>query len=129
MNKFLLMISTLLILLTGCQSKDEVVEAISFNPTEYNVMIIPEESIEEIDEIYIDAIIDLKAEYPYEFADAKTVEIDPTEMDIPLDTKGTTLIIQKNGQTVAQLSRNMPKDEIMEQLEVTLEEDKKDALN
>ena len=63
------------------------------------------------------------------FADTKMVEIDPTEMDIPLDTKGTTLIIQKNGQTVAQLSRNMPKDEIMEQLEVTLEEDKKDALN
>ncbi|MBP2077906.1 hypothetical protein [Oceanobacillus polygoni] len=129
MNKLLLIIPTLLLLL-GCQQhKDELVEAISFNPSEYNVMIIPEESIEEIDDIYVDAIIELKAKYPTEFTDAKTVEIDPAEMDIPLDTTGSTLVIQKNGQTIAHLSRNMPKNEIMEQLEVTLEENKKDALN
>ncbi|WP_339227559.1 lipoprotein [Oceanobacillus sp. FSL K6-2867] len=121
MNKLLFLISILL-LLAGCHYKEDVINAISFNPSEYRVMILPAESVEEIDDKYVDAIIDIKAKYPTEFSDAKKVEIDPAEMDIPLESNDTTLIIQKNGQTIAQLSSNMTKNEIIEQLEFTLED-------
>jgi hypothetical protein len=76
-----------------------------------------------MEEIYLDAIIELKAKYPSEFnhvtSEAKSIH----EMNYSTNhDQNPILLITKNGQTVKELSGPTPKAEIKKHLEMTMEE-------
>ncbi|WP_337017200.1 hypothetical protein [Oceanobacillus massiliensis] len=115
---------SILFVLAACQNEDGEVEVITFNPYDYNVIFIPENKVDDKNEIYIDAMIELKAEYPSEFNNVNKIEKDLTAMGIKESNDGPTLVILKSGETIAKLSGKMPKHEIKEQLEITLADNK-----
>ncbi|MFC4025417.1 hypothetical protein ACFOUV_16640 [Oceanobacillus longus] len=128
MYKLILLIPTLF-LLNGCQNENTNVEVFTFKPNEYDVMFIPEDSIDEVDEMYMDAIIELKAKYPSEFSEMEMTERNIAELGIMQNTDGPSLLISKDGTTIAQLFGKKPKKEIIEKLEITLDQNKKDVPN
>lgn len=111
------------VLLMACQNDSTLTEVITFKPSDYDVMFIPNDTSDEADKIYMDAFIELKAKYPTEFNEAKKVNINLMNMDFIERKNGPSLLISKNGTTIAQLSGKKAKKEIIEQLEFTFREE------
>ncbi|WP_067725762.1 hypothetical protein [Oceanobacillus damuensis] len=127
--KLLSLVPAILILM-GCQNEKTLTEVITFKPSDYEVIFIPNNYIDETNQVYMDAMIDLKAEYPNEFEEAKKEAKNLTDLDSIDNIKGPSLIIVKNDTPIAQLSGEKAKKDIMEQLEFTFgENQKKDVPN
>lgn len=109
------------LLTSGCNNTSAVVDVITFQPSNYDVKFITDHSSEETQNAYIDAILELKAEYPAEFKAIEEEEKNINDIQNTINIEGgPTLIILRNGQTISQLSGNKPKSEIMHELEITI---------
>lgn len=116
-NKLLLFLIPAVLLLTGCQNANANVEVITFKPSEYEIVLIPQNSTDQVDDIYANAIIELKAKYPYKFKDIKAVEKNIDEINTRLHADSPTLLIMRDGKTIKKISGNLPKEEIKSHLE------------
>ncbi|WP_143469653.1 hypothetical protein [Lentibacillus sediminis] len=105
--------------LTGCQSS-QTINVITFHPTDYEVTFIPDQSNRGEEYMYKDAFIDLKAKYPKAFDEMKTGKKAASELTESIHSGVPALIISKNGQTITELSGEIPKQKIVEQLEMTM---------
>lgn len=110
-----------LFLLTGCQQPAEKVDMITFHPSDYDVILFTDQSNSNMAEIYLDAIIEVKAKYPSEFNQVSS-EVKPIhELEFSINPhQNPILLITKNGQTVKELSGSTPKKEIKKYLEMTM---------
>ncbi len=119
----------MLLLLTSCHN-DESIEIITFAPSDnYNVVFIPKKTTDDMNEMYMDALIELKAKYPFELKEINKTKKKPEELNVSNVMASPSLTIFKNGQVVIQLSGNPSKDEIKRNLEITVGNEKKDAPN
>jgi hypothetical protein len=111
-----------LLFLASCQQPAEKIEIITFHPSDYDVILLTDQSKTNMEEIYLDAIIELKAKYPSEFnqVSSKATSTHETNFSVGND-ENPTLLITKNGQTVKELSGKTPKKEIIKHLELTME--------
>lgn len=106
--------------LTGCQPS-QTVNVITFHPTDYEVMFIPDQSNRGEEYMYKDAFIDLKAKYPKAFDEMETGKKATSELTKSIHPGVPALIISKNGQTITELSGEIPKQKIVKQLEMTMD--------
>jgi hypothetical protein len=112
-----------LIFLTSCGQPAEEVDIITFHPTDYDVFLLTDESNTSMEEIYLDAIIEMKAEYPSEFNQVSSEAKPIQEMNVSInDDQKPALLITKNGQTVIELTGSTTKAEIKKHLEMTMEQ-------
>ncbi|GAB3800061.1 thioredoxin domain-containing protein [Virgibacillus kimchii] len=108
--------------LTSCQHSEEKIEVITFHPTDYDVMLLRNNADTGMEEIYLDAIIELKAEYPSEFKQVSSEAKPIPEIDMLVNhDENPTLLITKDGQTVKELSGDTSKKEILAYLEMTMD--------
>jgi hypothetical protein len=122
-QKIVYSLAIILIFLTSCQQPAEKVDIITFHPTDYDVMLLTNESNKNMEEKYLDAIIELKAKYPSEFNQVSSEAKSISEMNISIShDQNPILLITKNGQTVKEFSGSTSKAEIKKHLEMTMEQ-------
>ncbi|MFA1818713.1 hypothetical protein ACDX78_00700 [Virgibacillus oceani] len=111
-----------LFFLTSCQQPDEKLDIIAFHPSDYDVFLLTDKSDTSIEEIYLDAIIELKAKYPDEFSQVSSEAKSNHEINLTInEEQNPILLITKNGQTVKELAGPTSKTEIKKHLEMTME--------
>ena len=109
------------ILLTSCHN-DESIEIITFTTSDnYNVVFIPKTTTDDLNETYMDALIELKAKYPLEFKKRNKTEKNTEEFNFEMPRPSLTIF--KNGQVIEQMSGVPHKKEIKEKLEITVGSD------
>ncbi|MEC5422837.1 hypothetical protein QGM71_04905 [Virgibacillus sp. C22-A2] len=119
-SKKYLPIILFLLFISGCQNTGAMVNVISFQPSDYNVMFLTNNASQSVEDTYMDAVLEFKAKYPREFNNAQEIEKNIEELDLMLDTDHPALIITKDGQLVTQISGQKTKKEIVLLLEKTI---------
>lgn len=115
----------LLLLVVSCgKSNASTINIISFQPKEYDVVFYTHSTNNKLENIYYDAIIEIKANYPNEFSPVETKKKEFSEVKEPIDPASPTLLIAKNGKTVERISGQVSKQEIMKKLEQIVAEEK-----
>ncbi|AIF45472.1 hypothetical protein [Virgibacillus sp. SK37] len=116
--KFLAIIIFILISSTGCgRSNSNVIDVVTFQPFDYHISLFSDATSEHNKNLYIDALIELKAKHPAAFKNIQTEEISKEEADQLSKIEDTTLIISKNGRTLSRLSGEQDKSKIVNTLE------------
>ncbi|MYL42393.1 hypothetical protein [Virgibacillus salexigens] len=110
------LISIMILLLSACQSSP-LIDVITFQPKEYDVMFLTDKTNSALENIYYDAIIEVKAEYPHAFSEVQTNETTIEDIENVTEQETPALLITKDGRTIESLSGEMEKDEIKEKLE------------
>jgi hypothetical protein len=112
----------ILIPFSGCaKSNNKVIDVVTFQPLDYDVSLFSDAKSDHNRNLYIDAIIELKAKYPTAFKNVQTGEMTKEEAARLSEIEETTLIISKNGQTVSRLSGDQDKSKIVNTLEKFVE--------
>ncbi|MFC3040192.1 hypothetical protein ACFOGI_07990 [Virgibacillus xinjiangensis] len=118
---FITVIPLLILSAAGCQSPSAAVEVVSFQPSDYEVLFYTNsEEDTALEDKYKDAIIDVKAKYPEEFADMQAVTKNMNELTGENSAEGPNLVILKNGDPIKHLNGDQPKQKILNQLESLL---------
>ncbi|MBR7798104.1 MAG: hypothetical protein ACQEWU_08270 [Bacillota bacterium] len=108
----------LLIFSSGCQATNATtIDVISFQPNGYNVMFFTNNSNSDLENIYFDAIIEIKAKYPSAFKDVQKEEKTMDDLEMGLKPESPSLVIMKNGKTIEHLSGDIAKNDLMDKLE------------
>jgi cytochrome oxidase Cu insertion factor (SCO1/SenC/PrrC family) len=116
---------SLLLLLVSCgESNASIINIISFQPKEYDVVFYTHSTNNKLENIYYDAIIEIKANYPNEFSPVETEKKELSEVKELIDPASPTLLIAKNGKTVERISGQVSKQEIMKKLKQIVVEEK-----
>ncbi|PAV29865.1 hypothetical protein CIL05_08270 [Virgibacillus profundi] len=110
----------LILFISGCQHTNTMVDVITFKPSNYQVMFFPNNTEKDTKNVYMDAMLELKAKYPKAFTEVEAIEKEVDELKDVIKQDEPILIISKNGRTISQLSGEKPKTEIVEQLEMTM---------
>lgn len=114
----------LFVLFTGsCSEEQSSVDVIQFQPSNYQVLLYTDKTKLDVEEQYIDAILELKAQYPDQLKDItiqkknlSTIQQSSTPVhDYP------TLLIIKKGRTVSKVTGNKNKHEILSVLRQTVQ--------
>ena len=106
----LLLLLFFLILTTGCQKSSTIVDVITFQPADYDVILCTHDQNKSLKYIYMDALLELKAAYPDQFTGGEEEKRSIDELEYKVSTDSPTLLIQKNGQTIRRLSGEKSKN-------------------
>ncbi|MBU5266514.1 hypothetical protein [Virgibacillus proomii] len=115
---------SLLLLVVSCgESNASTINIISFQPKEYDVVFYTHSTNNKLENIYYDAIIEIKANYPNEFSPVETEKKELSEVKELIDPASPTLLIAKNGKTVERISGQVSKQEIIKKLKQIVAEE------
>lgn len=119
MTKTVLPIGIIFLLFTGCFPEQKKIEVISAKPSGYEIQLVTEERELETERAYMDAFIAFKNQYqeqPLEFfkSSSSLYSIEDKITQLP------TLLIRKEGKTIAKISGERNSKEIVDQLKNTI---------
>ncbi|GAA0444106.1 hypothetical protein GCM10008934_36010 [Virgibacillus salarius] len=80
-------------------------------------MFFTNNSNSDLENIYFDAIIEIKAKYPSAFKDVQKEEKTMDDLEMGLKPESPSLVIMKNGKTIEHLSGDIAKNDLMDKLE------------
>ncbi|WP_077300483.1 hypothetical protein [Virgibacillus pantothenticus] len=105
------------VLVTGCDTfSASTINIISFQPKDYDVIFYTHQNNNKLENLYFDAIIEIKADYPSEFSEVKTREVAIDEVKDEIDPKYPTLIIRKDNKMIERITGQASKQEIINKL-------------
>ncbi|KGP72319.1 hypothetical protein [Pontibacillus yanchengensis] len=112
------------VLMTGsCSPKEaSTLNVYEMNPADYSVFLYSEESKIELEENYIDAILELRLSNPEKLGNISLTKssIFSKETNHPSISHYPALVIQKNGQTLATMTGQKRKNDIFTLLQDTI---------
>jgi hypothetical protein len=120
-KKFVLLLLFFLLFTAGCQKTGAVVDVITFQPADYDIMLFTDQSCKSLKNIYMDALLELKAAHPNEFRGGGLEEEKSiNELNYKVSPNGPTLLILKDGKTLSRLTGEKTKSEIIDELQSTI---------
>lgn len=117
-------IAFLIVLFTGSCEEYEAssIKVYQMTPSNYEVLLYSNQHDIELEKDYIDAILELKLNYPEQLKDLSLTKTNVSDSNTTKSSIGTfpALVIQQDGKTIASITGAKHKDEILKVLQDTL---------